>query len=229
MALHNVALKYQSFIADFRKWTQTTNALVYPADNTYLGSQILMPSKLMEVTCLLHLQDWPLKAGSAKPNANLSMLVCAKELFADEQTLIKSNVVTMYFRPNKIANPAVPDVAIHYDYEHGMKAAHPLFHASFGGMHIERAKLDMVGFARDLDIAKYQPIKSIRIPTIHIGLPATLLGLVADHLDNAVFAGFLNSSRTHPFFKQIAARTDCRKFDMAQQAPTYSHSHHLYN
>jgi hypothetical protein len=94
-----------------------------------------------------------------------------------------------------------------------MASAHPIFHAQFRAKLIDRTDLAAVSFDRELDLSAFEPIGSITIPTVHIGLPAALLALTADHLNRDYYYGFLEYVSKHPFFNNVTGyRLDrCRE------------------
>lgn len=229
MGVHRLRKEYTLFIDEFLRWTQAAGAEVHVPKSAKIQITELDTGQI-EVCSLFHLANWPFKGASRKVNGKLTVLVRTREIYENDNVLVKSNVNTLYFKPAKKGAAAVPEVAIHYDYKFQMDAAHPIFHAQFGAQEIPDEDLRAVAFDRAIDLSTYQPIKSIRIPTVHIGLPAALLALCADHLEKTSYYGFLESLSKNIFFNRpTLLRLDkCREVKMRDQDQFAYRSHNAY-
>lgn len=228
MGVHQLKKEYSLFIDEFLRWTQAAGAEVYVSKSAKI-KVTEMPTGQIEVCSLFHLANWPFKGASRKVNG-LTVLVRTREVYENNNILVKSNVNTLYFKPTKKGTAAVPEVAIHYDYKFQMDDAHPIFHAQFGARPIPDEDLRAVAFERPIDLSTYQPIGSIRIPTVHVGLPAALLALCADHLEKKSYYGFLESLSKNAFFNRPdSIRLDrCREVKMRAQDQFAYRSHNMY-
>lgn len=229
MDFHRLKKEYTLFVGAFERWCRTAGAEVHipagvPVDirTNDLGQH--------EVRSLFHLANWPFKGASKKVNGNLTVLLQAKEVYENDFSLVKSNVNILYFKPAKKGMAAQPHTAIHYDYEFQMEEAHPIFHAQFGARAIPVAELEAVNFLRPLDLSSFEPIRSIRIPTVHVGLPAALLAVAADHLNRETYQGFLEFASKNTFFNNVATfRLDkCRQKKLHDQDQWVYRSHNVY-
>ncbi|SDG77179.1 hypothetical protein [Janthinobacterium sp. YR213] len=228
MAVHQLRKEYNLFIDQFMQWARAAGAEVHVPENASV--QIAeMANGQIAVTSLFHLANWPFKGASRKING-LTVLVRTREIYDSDNVLVKSNVNTLYFKPTKKGAPMVPEVAIHYDYKQQMDIAHPVFHAQLGAKDIPEADLKAVAFNREIDLSTYQPISSIRIPTVHVGLPAALLAVCADHLEKASYYGFLDAFSKNTFFNRpLSFRLDrCRELKMRTQDQLPFRSHNMY-
>jgi hypothetical protein len=229
MGVHKLRKEYTLFINEFLRWSQAAGAEVHVPKTTKIQVAKLDTGEV-EVCSLFHLANWPFKGASRKVNGKLTVLVRTREVYGEDNVLVKSNVNTLYFKPTKKGAPVVPEVAIHYDYKFQMDAAHPIFHAQFGAKAIPDEDLRAVAFDRVIDLSTYQPISSIRIPTVHVGLPAALLALCADHLEKPSYYGFLESLSKNAFFNRTSIfRLDqCREMKMRNQDQFLLRSHNMY-
>lgn len=228
MGLHQLRKEYSLFIDEFLRWTQAAGAEVHVSDSAKVQVRELESGQI-EVCSLFHLANWPFKSASRKVNG-LTVLVRTREVYEAEDVLVKSNVNIIYFKPVKKGLPLTPEVAIHYDYKWRMDEAHPIFHAQFGAKEIPADELKAVAFNRAIDLSRYQPIGSIRIPTVHVGLPAALLAVCADHLEKPSYYGFLESLSKNAFFNRPALfRLDqCREVRTRTQDQFAYRSHNIY-
>lgn len=228
MGIHQLRKEYTLFIDEFLRWTQAAGAEVHVPANAKIQIRELEAGQI-EVCSLFHLANWPFKGASRKING-LTVLVRTREVYENGNVLVKSNVNTIYFKPVKKGVPLVPEVAIHYDYKYRMDDAHPIFHAQLGAREIPENELRAVSFDRIIDFSKYQPISSIRIPTVHIGLPAALLAVCADHLEKPSYRGFLEALSKNPFFNRPGLfRLDhCREEKTRTQDQFAYRSHNIY-
>lgn len=229
MGVHRLKKEYTLFIDEFLRWSQAAGAEVYVSKSAKIQVTELETGQL-EVCSLFHLANWPFKGASRKVNGKLTVLVSTREVYEGDHVLVKSNVNTLYFKPTKKGAAMVPEVAIHYDYKFQMEEAHPVFHAQFGARTILDEDLRAVEFDREIDLSTYHPIGSIRIPTVHVGLPAALLALCADHLEKSSYYGFLESLSKNIFFNRPTLfRLDkCREVKMRDQDPFAYRSHNMY-
>jgi hypothetical protein len=229
MKFQKIQKEYSLFVNEFIAWCESAGVEVHVPASSNVDVRRNENGQI-EVRSLFHLARWPFKGASKKVNGNLTVLVRTKEVYEDGYFLIKSNVNTLYFKPMKKGDAARPHTAIHYDYEFAMASAHPIFHAQFGAKPIDRTDLAAVSFDRELDLSAFEPIGSIRIPTVHIGLPAALLALTADHLNRDYYYGFLEYVSKHPFFNKVTGfRLDrCREKRMHSIDQWVYQSHNIY-
>jgi hypothetical protein len=230
MEIHRLKKEYTLFVNDFVRWANVAGATVHVPAGSNVSVTDLGDGQI-EVKSLFHLSDWPFKGASKRTNGNLTVLVQTREIYEAGHVLVKSNVCMQYFMPTKKGQPLTPSIAINYDYKYRMEQAHPIFHAQFGARDITPAELRSVRFDRTLDISPYKPISSIRLPTVHVGLPAALLALVADHLSRDAYAGLLETAKKNVFFNKVAAlRLDhCRDSRLHTQDQYVFRSHTVYN
>lgn len=229
MDFHRLKKEYTLFVDKFLRWCVTAGVEVHVPQGATVDVRA-SDNGQYEVRTLFHLANWPFKGASKKVNGNLTVLMQTKEVYEDNFLLVKSNVNILYFKPSKKELPARPHTAIHYDYEFQMEEAHPIFHAQFGAREISAADLAAVNFSRVLDLSAFDPIRSIRIPTVHVGLPAALLAVAADHLNRETYQGFLEFTSKNTFFNSVAAfRLDrCRQQKLHNQDQWVYRSHNVY-
>lgn len=229
MKFQKIQKEYTLLVNEFITWCESAGAEVHVPASAHVDVR-KNDNGQVEVRSLFHLARWPFKGATKKVNGNLTVLVRTKEVYDEGYFLVKSNVNTLYFKPSKKTDPARPHTAIHYDYEFSMASAHPIFHAQFGAMPIEPVELAAVSFDRELDLSTFEPIRSIRIPTVHIGLPAALLALAADHLNRDHYYGFLEYLTKQAFFNRVASfRLDkCRDSRMHNVDQWVYQSHNIY-
>jgi hypothetical protein len=228
MEIHRIRKEYTHFVDAFRRWSLVAGADVHVPNGGNVDVRGAENGQV-EVRSLFHLASWPFKGASKKVNG-LTVLVRTKEVYEDNFLLVKSNVNILYFKPTKKTLPMCPHTAIHYDYKFLMDDAHPIFHAQFGAKEIPADELLAVNFDRQLDLSAYEPIGSIRIPTVHVGLPAALLAVAADHLNKEAYYGFLEYTGKNVFFNQVAEiRLDkCREMKLHAQDQWVYRSHNVY-
>ena len=229
MDFHRLKKEYTLFVDAFLRWSVSAGVEVHVPSGATVDVRVNGNGQF-EVRSLFHLANWPFKGASKKVNGNLTVLMQTKEVYEDNFLLMKSNVSVLYFKPSKKELPARPHTAIHYDYEYQMEEAHPIFHAQFGAREIPAAELAAVNFTRELDLSTFDPIRSIRIPTVHVGLPAALLAVAADHLNRETYQGFLEFTSKSVFFNNVAAlRLDrCRQKKLHDQDQWVYRSHNVY-
>jgi len=138
--------------------------------------------------------------------------------------LAKSTVRVSYFSVD--GKKAFPLHTIHFDYGPAQKC-HPIFHAQLTADHLSLSAEDLIELGHELVV--HNPIKifkNARIPTADMSLPSVLICLVADHIDNKFFPGFLDEVRDlqdklpRPLF-------DHTKFSLQRQ-PHHLGSSHWY-
>ncbi|UVK87449.1 hypothetical protein LOY52_21705 [Pseudomonas sp. B21-051] len=196
----------------------------------HASSTMLAPTKddepHTEVVGFFYLKEWPYSSGSKKASKKLDILIRSTEIYEkDTLRLVKSTVQIMYF--NAHTEEAVPTLGLHYDYEYKIGAAHPIFHAQLGSSSFSVQELADVKF--DRVIQEWKDLVRVRIPTVHVGFPAAILSLFADHLPHDNFATFLSFAKTQHLFNDAKARIDCRSAPLNTLDSTCFQAHRLYS
>lgn len=176
----NVQTAYLGFWAKF--WDLCAKAQLTVAPKTYPFKTKVLDKNTAEIYLAepIHLRDWPWRDGSSK--GGIHILVSGRETVLTKNfCVVRSQVKVNYFLLSK--KTAMPVESIHYDYDPAQKD-HPLFHAQPCGDLIETELLTGSDtFGKFVVKPKQIPhrIKTIKIPTAHIGFTSVLNGLVADH------------------------------------------------
>lgn len=224
MRIDKLRLQYRSLVDEFIRQARAAGGTVHAASTN------LAPVKddvdLTEVIGFFYLKEWPYSSGSRKASKKLDILIRSTEVYEkDTMRLVKSTVQIMYF--NAHTEEAVPALGLHYDYEYKIGAAHPIFHAQLGSSRFSLEELAMVKFERV--IQEWKDLVRVRIPTVHVGFPAAILSLFADHLPHDKFNTFLSFAKTQHLFNDAKARIDCRSAPLSQLDAAYFQAHRLYS
>lgn len=224
MRIDKLRLQYRSLVDEFIRQARAAGGTVHASFPTL--APIKDDETLTEVVGFFYLKEWPYSSGSKKASKKLDILIRSTEVYEkDTLRLVKSIIQIMYF--NAHTEEAIPSLGLHYDYEYNIGAAHPIFHAQLGSSTFTGEELAMVKFERV--IQEWKDLVRVRIPTVHIGFPAAILSLFADHLPHDKFNTFLSFARTQHLFNDAKARIDCRTKPLNEGDSSYFQSHRLYS
>ena len=222
MRIDKLRHHYRELLGEISRQARAAGATVHASEPSVLS---LGDGSDTKVTGFFYLKEWPYSSTSRKPGKKLDILMRSEEVYESESLrLVKSTIQLMYFSASTAE--AVPNLGLHYDYEHKVGAAHPLFHAQFGSSTFSEEEPGVVRFSRT--ISSWKDLVRVRIPTVHIGLPAAFLSLFADHLPHENFLSFLNYARGHELYTGVTARMDCRASPLNTVNSSYFQAHHLY-
>lgn len=223
MRIDKLRAEYRTLLEEFTRQTRAAGAIVHASDPSLIASK--ENASLTEVSGFYYLKEWPQNSGSKRAQKKLDILVRSFEVYeTGSLKLTKSVIQIMYF--NASSDEAIPSLGLHYDYEYRAGAAHPIFHAQFGSSTFTSDELKDVKFSRT--IQEWKDLVRVRIPTVHIGLPAAFLSLFADHLPHERFVGFLRYARSHQLFINVKARMDCRNLPLSEVDGCLFQAHNLY-
>lgn len=221
MQIYKLREQYRSLVTEFTNQARAAGGIVHASPLVVKAAD----DGNVEVSCLFHLKEWPYSSTSNKPTKKIDILIRSLEEYeVNSLCLIKSTVQLMYFRSN--AELATPTLGLHYDYEFNIGAAHPIFHAQFGSSAFSQEELSVVKF--DRVVQQWPDMVRVRIPTVHIGFPATMLSVFADHLSHESFSGFLNWAREQLLFTSAKTKIDCRYAPMNAADSSIFQAHRLY-
>ena len=109
MGVHRLRKEYTLFIDEFLRWSQAAGAEVHVPKSAKIQITELDTGQI-EVCSLFHLANWPFKGASRKVNGKLTVLVRTREVYENNNVLVKSNVNTLYFKPAKKGVVMIPEV-----------------------------------------------------------------------------------------------------------------------
>lgn len=145
-----------------------------------------------QIKALFYLRE--LRFRGADTSEKIDVLVRACEMVSFDWSEIESSRVTIAYL-DVAHNAAQLLQSIHYDFEGKVQPAHPWFHAQLGVDYFDPDERKRVGCRHDISKDYCRPVKSLRIATAHMGLSSVLLGLAADHLNNATFDNFIKKAK----------------------------------
>ncbi|BCF94941.1 hypothetical protein [Paraburkholderia largidicola] len=224
MKINKLRGQYTTLVDEFVRQARVVGAIVEASDVAPV-KDVAGGYPQVLVGGIFYLKEWPSSSTSSKANKKLDILLRSSEVYEpDSLVLVKSTIQVMYFEAN--TEEANPTLGIHYDYEHKMGAAHPIFHAQLGSTNFTLEELAKVKF--DRRILPWKDLVRVRIPTVHINFPSALLTLFADHLPHQAFAGFLGWAKDHSLFSDAKARIDCRDKPLGDNDPFVFQAFRLY-
>lgn len=175
-----------------------------------------------KMRCLMYLPSWPYKSTSDRKKVDI--IVQVLEVFSSTApAFTKSTTQVGYFKSEDGSSIKRSVLQMHYDYEHIVQVAHPVFHAQFGKTTWPTDDLADLGFEGLVD--SDQEFKAPRIPTAFMGFGQILLMLAADHLDSdnydAVYKAVISSE---------SARWNavCPQMSTSLESGGHYQSHHWY-
>lgn len=223
MRVDKLRSEYQSLIEEFTRQAKAAGGMVHSSRPSLLS--VPGESGEVEVVGIFYLKQWPYSSGSTKPTKKLDILLRSAEVYEQNSLCLRrSTIQVMYYNTSTVE--AEPNLGIHYDYEYKMGAAHPIFHAQLGSSSFSMEELAAVKF--DRPIQKWKDLVRVRIPTVHIGFPAAILSLFADHLPHDRFDSFLKYAQKQHLFVNAKARVDCRAIPINESDSMVFQAHRLY-
>jgi hypothetical protein len=224
MKSQDVLNTYRAFWAGYQKLCQSAGVVSKPSNGTtiQLDNARSVAGRVV-IGSNIYLPNWRSRGGA--PSDRIHILVRSLETYtqADDQ-ISRSSVQVMYSKV--VGNSANPLLALHYDYELPVQAAHPVFHAQFGMGDFSSTDFHDLGFRSAItSLPKGTVYSSVRIPTPNMNLISVLLGLAADHLDPKFFDKFLKLVRNCPLTKWNAK---CDALEASIQGGEVLPSHHWY-
>lgn len=223
MRVDKLRLQYQLLIDEFTRQAKAAGSTVHSIPPSLLP--VKNEDNQTEVIGIFYLKEWPYSSGSRKQTKKLDILLRSTEVYErDTLSLLRSTIQVMYY--NTSTPQAVPNLGIHYDYEYNMGTAHPIFHAQFGASNFSVEELASVKFERQ--IQEWKDLVRVRIPTVHIGFPAAILSLFADHLPHERFDSFLKFAQKQHLFVSAKAKVDCRATPLKESDSIFFQAHRLY-
>ncbi len=224
MKAHKLRDQYRILVNEFARQARAAGAIVHSSDISV--SDVSSDANQVSVVGTYYLKEWPCNSGSKKQTKKLDILLRSTEVYeVDSLVLVSSTIQVMYF--NSSSRDSVPTLGLHYDYEHGIGEAHPIFHAQFGSTDFTSEELDQVKY-RKIPIQPWKDMVRVRIPTVHMGFPAAVLSLFADHLPHSSFQGFLKWASKHVLYVDVKARVDCRVAPLNHGDASMFQAHRLY-
>ncbi|NWB88413.1 hypothetical protein [Pseudomonas gingeri] len=224
MNIHKLRDQYRILVQEFVNQARAAGATVHSSEVSV--TPINDGTSQVSVAGTYYLKEWPCNSGSTKQTKKLDILLKSKEIYEVDSLVLRQSVVqVMYF--NSAEKEANPTLGLHYDYEYGAGQAHPIFHAQFGSTDFTSAELKQVKF-RKAPIQPWKDMVRVRIPTVHMGFPAAVLSLFADHLPHSSFQCFLKWANKHVLFSDAKARVDCRSAPLSSGDSSMFQAHRMY-
>lgn len=224
MKQHEVLNAYRAFWASYQKLCRSAGVVSKPSNGTFIQiSTGRAAAGKVVIESHLYMPNWRLR-GSA-PSDQVHILINSLETYTlAASSISKSSVQVMYSKT--VGNNANPLLALHYDYQADVQAAHPLFHAQFGIGDFSSPNFQTMGFRFEVTKPPTGIVySSVRIPTPNMNLISVLLGLAADHLDPKFFNQFLKLVKESPLTKWNA---QCDLLDASLRSGDRLPSHHWY-
>lgn len=179
--------EYRRFWMAFQTVCKSAGVIAKPSDG---GTLQLRPDRAKPgelcIASRIYLQNWPLRG--AGPAEKIHILINGLETYIQSTKLMrKSSIQVLYTEVTGAGAKTL--MALHYDFDHVVQAAHPVFHAQFGMGDFTHPSFKEMGFRSAVPPAPTGVIfNSVRIPTAGMSLASVLMSIAADHLD----AKFLN-------------------------------------
>jgi hypothetical protein len=215
---------YRAFWASYQKLCHSAGAISKPSNGTFIqiSTERTVAGKVV-IESHLYMPNW--RSRGSAPSDQVHILINSLESYTlATSSISKSSVQVMYSKT--VGNNASPLLALHYDYQADVQAAHPLFHAQFGMGDFSNPNFAAMGFRFTVTKPpKGLVYSSVRIPTPNMNLISVLLGLAADHLDPKFFNQFLKLVKESPLTKWNA---QCDTLDASLRGGDRLPSHHWY-
>lgn len=224
MKPQEVLNSYRAFWSSYQKLCRSAGVISKPSDGTFIqiSTERTVVGKVV-IESHLYMPNW--RSRGKAPSDQVHILINSLETYTlATSSISKSSVQVMYSKA--VGNNANPLLALHYDYQADVQAAHPLFHAQFGMGDFTSPNFESMGFRFTVTRPpKGVVYSSVRIPTPNMNLISVLLGLAADHLDPKFFNQFLKLVKDSPLTKWNA---QCDTLDASLQGGGRLPSHHWY-
>jgi len=171
---------YQTFWARFIEAWEKAGASVSPRSSPFLQKYTDKTTVCIELKEPIHLMKCVWRPDSPK---NIDILITGYEsLKLKSQPLVTaSGIKVNYFEVAKRQASLIE--CIHYDYIETPQDKHPVFHAQLSDECIDQAEIEKSEtFSKYTLTSKQQGrIRTIKLPTAHMGFASVLCGILADH------------------------------------------------
>lgn len=224
MKQQEVLNAYRAFWQSYQKLCHSAGAVSKPSNGSFIqiSTDRAVAGKVV-IESHLYMPNWRSRGGA--PSDQIHILINSLETYTlATSSISRSSVQVMYSKT--VGTKASPMLALHYDYQADVQAAHPLFHAQFGMGDFSSPNFGAMGFRFTLAKPPKELVySSVRIPTPNMNLISVLLGLAADHLDPKFFNQFLKLVKESPLTKWNA---QCEALDASLEGGDRLPSHHWY-
>ena len=182
-----------------------------------------------ELNTIIHLPEWPMSSAKKK-HRQLDILVHARERFTSGSPykIQESKITVTYWDVDRSTNKATPLSTIRYDYDHELRASHPVYHVHCSEDPVSEGTFPQSWCFTRSDEPNRKSRWPFRIPTPCMCLCNVLIGLVADHLPCDQFKSLLEAIEQKPWIPPLAERCELWSLGRANADPRVLHNWQWY-